>query len=68
VLRHSLVAGLERVHGHAARADEGLDQQGMGDDDARIGGQRRGALEGVEALSDDGGVADVVRPGEVAMG
>jgi hypothetical protein len=39
---------------------KGLDQEGIGGDDAVIGGQRRGALDGVEAVGDDIRVAYVV--------
>ena len=67
-LRNSMVEVLDRVQGHAELADEGLDQEGIGDDDALIGGQRHGALDGLEALIDDVGVADVVRRGKSAPG
>jgi hypothetical protein len=63
-----MVEGLDRVQGHAELADEGLDQEGIGDDAALIGGQRRGALAGLEALLDDVGVADVVRPETALQG
>ncbi len=67
-LRNSVVEVLDRLQGHAELGDEGLDQEGMGDDDTRIGGQRRGALDGLDALLDDVGVADVVRPEKALQG
>jgi hypothetical protein len=67
-LRNSAVDVRDRVQGHAQLADEGLDQEGMGDADALIGGQRRGALDGVDALIDDVGIADVVRPEKALQG
>ncbi len=30
VLCHGLITSLDRVHGHAQRTDEGLDEQGLG--------------------------------------
>ena len=68
VLRNSTVEGRDRVQGRAELADEGLDQEGIGDDDALIGGQRRGALDGLDALIDDVGVAHVVRPEKALQG
>jgi hypothetical protein len=58
-LGDGFVEVFERVQGHAELADEGLDQERMGGDDALIGGQWGGALDGLEALVDDGGVAHV---------
>ena len=68
VWRHSMVEGLERAQGHAEPADEGLDQEGIGGDGALIGGQQRGALDGLDALIDDVGVAHVVRPEKALQG
>jgi hypothetical protein len=68
VLGNSVVEVLDRLQGHAELADEGLDQEGIGDDDALIDGQRRGALDGLEALIDDVGVADVMRPEKALQG
>jgi hypothetical protein len=56
----NVVEILARVQGHAELADEGLDQQGMGGDEARLGGQRRGALDRLEALGEALGIAHVV--------
>jgi hypothetical protein len=36
VLCHGLRNSLARVHGHAQRTDEGLDEPGMGGDDALV--------------------------------
>jgi hypothetical protein len=41
------------LQGDAQLGHPCLDQQGIGSDDALIGGQRRGALDGLEALRDD---------------
>src|SRR5262245_44545439 len=57
---NGLVELLDRVQRHAELGHKGLDQEGMGGDDAVIGGQRRGALDGVEAGGDDSRVAHVV--------
>ena len=54
------VAGLDRVQGGTELADEGLDAQGMGGDDARIAGPRRGRCDGLETCGDDGSRAHVV--------
>jgi hypothetical protein len=59
-LGYSLVEGLDRVQGHAALGDEGLDHEGIGRDDALIGGQWGRALNGMYALVDDIGVAYVM--------
>jgi hypothetical protein len=55
-----VVAGLDRVPGHTPLGAEGLDEEGLGGDEACIGGQGGGALEGAEALVDDLGVAHVM--------
>jgi hypothetical protein len=57
---HGLVELLDRVQRHAALGHKGLDQEGLGGDDAVIGGQRRRALDGVEAWGDDSGVVPVM--------
>ena len=59
-VRNGVVEGRDRVQDHAELGDEGLDQEGSGDDDTLIRGQRCGALDGVEALIDDVGVASVM--------
>jgi hypothetical protein len=51
-LRDGGVEVCDGVPGDAELGNKGLDQQGMGGDDALIGGQRRGGLEGLEALCD----------------
>jgi hypothetical protein len=56
---HGRVEILARLQGHAEVGDEGLDQAGIGGDDARIGSQRGGALDGVEAWGDHISVAHV---------
>jgi hypothetical protein len=58
--RHGVVDVRERWHEHAELGDEGLDQEGIGDDATRIRGQRCGALDRLEALSDDVGRAYVM--------
>ncbi len=68
VLRNSVVEVRDGLQGHAELADEGLGQEGIGGDDALIGGQRRSALDGLDALIDDVGVADMVRPEEALQG
>ena len=57
---NSLVESLDRLHSHAELGHKGLDQEGTGGDDAFIGGQRRRALDGVEALGDDLSVTHVM--------
>jgi hypothetical protein len=54
-LRDSFVNVVDRLQGHAKLGDEGL-----GSDDALIGGQRCGALDGLDALVDDVGVTHVM--------
>jgi hypothetical protein len=56
---NGLVASRERVQGHAEWGHKGLDQEGIGGDDAFIDGQRRRALDGVAAWGDDLRVAHV---------
>jgi hypothetical protein len=59
-LRDSLRKGLERRQGNPELVAQGLDEQGMGSDNALIGGPGAGRLEGVEARCDDVRRADVV--------
>jgi hypothetical protein len=68
VLGNRGVDVLARVHGPAELAAEGLGQERLGDADALRGGQRRGALDGLAALSDAVGVADVRRPETALQG
>jgi hypothetical protein len=56
---NGLVAIRARVEGHAALGHKGLDQEGLGGDEAFLGGQRRSALDGVAALGADLSVAHV---------
>jgi len=44
---------LDGVQGDTELADQGLDEQGMGSDDALIGGQGRGGLESADTRVDD---------------
>jgi hypothetical protein len=67
-LGDGVVDVFERWHGHAELADEGWDQERSGGEDALIGGQRGRALEGLEALVDDGGVAHVMVAAEAFQG
>ena len=58
--RDGFVAVVEGVQGHAELGHEGVHQQGVGEDDACIRGQRHSALAGLEARRDDVGRAHVV--------
>jgi hypothetical protein len=51
-LRDSGVEVSDGLQGDAALGHKRLDQQGIGDDDALIGGERCGSLDGVAALGD----------------
>src|SRR5262245_26178811 len=51
-LRDSGVEVSNGLQGDAELGHQRLDQQGIGGDDALIGGQRRGSLDGVAALCD----------------
>src|SRR5215471_6477762 len=51
---------LDSVQGDTELADEGLDEQGRGGDDALIGRQGHGGLESVETRVDDGRRAPMV--------
>jgi len=57
---HGLVAILARVQSHPELGHKGLDQEGMGGDEAFIGGQRHRARDGVEAWGDAISVAHVM--------
>jgi hypothetical protein len=52
-LRAGVSTGLERRQGDAELVDQGLDEQGLGGDDALIGGQGHSGLDGVETRVDD---------------
>jgi hypothetical protein len=60
VLRHGAVEGVDGGQGDAELADKSLNQEGSGGDDALIGGQGCGVLDGTEALVEDVGVAHVM--------
>jgi hypothetical protein len=55
-LCNSVGNAVDGVHGHAPLRDEGVDQEGLGSAEALIGGHWCGALDGLQALVDDGGV------------
>jgi hypothetical protein len=57
VWRHGMVEGGAGLQGDAERADERVNQEGGGGDEALSGGQWGGALKGLEAPVDDVGVA-----------
>jgi len=65
---NGLVDILDRWQGHAELGNKGLDPEGIGGDEAFIGGQRRSALDDVEALGDDISVAHVRVAEEVLQG
>jgi hypothetical protein len=67
-LGDGLVEVFDRLQGDAELADESLDQERMGGDDALIGGQRCRALDGLDALVDDGGIAHVMVSQEAFQG
>jgi hypothetical protein len=54
------VEGGNGLHGDPELGDEGVHEEDIGGDDAFIGGQREGALEGLDAGGDDVGRAHVV--------
>jgi hypothetical protein len=56
------------LQGDAELGHERLDHQGIGGDDARIGGQRHGGLDGLAALCDHGCRGHVVGPEEGRKG
>jgi hypothetical protein len=60
-LRDGLVAVLDGVQGDPELADAGLHESRRGGDDALIGGQGGGSLDGVDALGHHVRGADVVR-------
>jgi hypothetical protein len=59
-LRDGGVAVCDGRQGDAELGNKRLDQQGIGGDDALLGGQRCGGLDGMEALGDHGCRAPVV--------
>jgi hypothetical protein len=63
-----LVEHRERVHGHAPWGHTGLDQAGLGGAEACRSGQRRRALDGVEAWGDARRVAHVMVAAEACQG
>jgi hypothetical protein len=65
---NGLVEILDRLQSHAELGHKGLDQEGIGGDDAFIRGQRRSALDGVEALRDDISIAHVMVAEEAFQG
>jgi hypothetical protein len=65
---NGLVEILDRLQSHTELGHKGLDQEGMGGDNAFIGGQRRSALDGVEALGDDISIAHVMVAEEAFQG
>jgi hypothetical protein len=65
---NGLVAIRARWPRHPELGHKGLDQEGIGGDEAVIGGQRRRALDGVEALGDDLSVAHVMVAEEAFQG
>src|SRR5512132_2477099 len=67
-LRDGLVEVLDRVQGDPELADEGLHEQRMGGDDALIGGQGGGGLDGVAALGHHVRCASVVLAKEGRQG
>lgn len=67
-LREGVVEVCDRVQDAPELGDEGLDQQGRGGDHARIGGQRCGALDGLDTRGDDVDVAHVMGAEEALQG
>jgi hypothetical protein len=63
-----VVEGLDGVQGHTQLADECLHEEGIGGDDAFIGGQWGGALDGADAVVDDLDVAHVMGAEAVLKG
>jgi hypothetical protein len=58
--RHGVVDVCNRLHSDAALGDEGVHQEGVGDDAPCIRGQRHSTLDGLDAGRDDVGRAHVV--------
>jgi hypothetical protein len=67
-LRDGVVEGLERVQGRTQLGDKSLDEECMGCNDTFIGGQWCSALDGMDALVDDVGVAHVMVVEEALQG
>ena len=68
VLYNGVVEGVDGLQGDAELADKSLNQEGSGGDDALIGGQWGGALDGLDALVDDVGVAHMMGAEEALEG
>src|SRR5262245_54981503 len=67
-LGNGFVEGVEGLQGDAELADKGLNQEGSGRDDPCIGGQGCGALDGLDALVNDVGVAHMLGAEEALEG
>jgi hypothetical protein len=67
-LGDGVVEGLDSVQGDTELADEGLDEQGIGGDDALIAGQRGGRFDGLDTFGDDVSRAHVVVAEEYLKG
>ena len=67
-LGDSGVKSLDGVQGDTELVDQGLAEQGMGREDARIGGQGRGGLESADTRVDDVRRADMVVAAEGRQG
>ncbi len=65
---HGFVEVVDGVPGDTELADQGVHQESRGRDAPRIGGQGCGALEGVEALGNDVGVAHMRGAAEALEG
>jgi len=68
ILRTGVVEGVDGWPGDAELAGKSLNQEGSGGDDALLGGQRGGALDGLEALVDNVGVAHMIGAEEALEG
>lgn len=67
-LRDGVVEVCDRVQDDPELGDEGLDQQGLGGEHALIGGQRCGALDGLDTRGDDVDIAHVMGVEEALQG
>ena len=67
-LCHGCVEVVDGLQGDAELADKGLNQESSGRDAPRIGGQGCGALDGLEALVHDVGVAHMMGAEEALEG
>jgi hypothetical protein len=68
VWRHGVVEGVDGWQGDAELADQSLNQEGRGSDNARIGAPWGGALDGLEALVDAVGGAPRMGAAEALEG